>query len=39
MGRWYYLRGVRVIAGMTVVGAVMDAVAEPLLSSPVAESV
>jgi hypothetical protein len=39
MGRWYYLRGVRVIAGMTVVGAVIVVEAEPLLSAPVAESV
>ena len=28
MGRWYYLRGVRVMSGMTVVGAVIVAVAE-----------
>ena len=39
MGRWYYLLGVRVIAGMTVVGAVIGAVAEPPLSAPVAGSV
>jgi len=39
MGRWYYLRGVSVMSGMTVVGAVMVAVAEPLYSAPLAGSV
>jgi hypothetical protein len=39
MGRWYYLRGVSVMSGMAVIGAVIVAVAEPLLSAPVAGSV
>jgi hypothetical protein len=39
MGRWYYLRGVSVMSGMTVVGAVIVAVAEPLYSVPLAGSV
>ncbi len=39
MGRWYYLRGVRTIAGMSVVGEAVVPVAEPLLSAPVSGSV
>jgi hypothetical protein len=39
MGRWYYLRGVSVIVGMSVVGDAAVPVAEPLLNAPVAGSV
>jgi len=39
MGRSYYLRRVRVIAGMTVVGEAAVPVAYPLLSAPVTGSV
>jgi len=35
IGERYYLRGVRVIAGMTVVGTVADAVAVPTKFAPV----
>jgi hypothetical protein len=35
MGRSYYFRRVRVMAGMTVVGAVMVPVALPVKFSPV----
>jgi hypothetical protein len=39
MGRWYYLRGVRLMSGMAVIGAVIVAVAEPLYGVPLAGSV
>src|SRR5438105_4202520 len=39
MGRWYYLRGVRMIAGISVVGEAVVPVAEPLLRTPVSGSV
>jgi len=39
MGRWYYLRGVRAIVGMSVVGDAVVPVVEPLLSAPVTGSV
>jgi len=39
MGRSYYLRGVRMIAGICVVGEAVVPVAEPLLRIPVSGSV
>ena len=39
MGRWYYLRGLRMIAGISVVGDAVVPVAEPLLNAPVSGSV
>jgi len=39
MGRWYYLRGVRMIAGISVVGEAVVPVDEPLLNAPVSGSV
>ncbi|GAC1700080.1 MAG: hypothetical protein NVS9B6_13210 [Candidatus Limnocylindrales bacterium] len=35
IGEWYYLRGVRLITGMIVVGTVADAVVVPTKFAPV----